>query len=199
MDPTRRALWLSVFTVAYNVAEAGIALVAGMLAASPALVGFGSDSLVESISGGVMLWRFGRHGEAKEDRVDEVESTATRLVGLAFFALAGFVTFEAVTRLAEGRPPDASPVGIALAVVSLIIMPGLYLAKVRVGRTLSSPSLQADARQTLACAVLSVALLSGLVANALFGVWQADPVAGLFIAAYLVYEGAEAVTEGAEG
>lgn len=193
MDPGRRALLLSVFTVAYNVGEAAVALVAGVIAGSPALIGFGSDSLVESISGGVMTWRFGRHGDVEGADRDRIERTASRGVGLAFFALAGYVTFDAGTRLATARPPEPSLVGIALAVASLVVMPVLFVLKDRTAEELSSPSLRADARQTLACLILSVALLVGLGANWAFGFWQADPVAGIFIAAYLVKEGIEAV------
>lgn len=196
MEPTRRARWLALFTVAYNVVEATVAVGAGWLAGSPALVAFGLDSAVESASGLVMVWRFVVHGETTGQALEVVESRASRYVGVAFFVLAGYVVLDAGGRLIEGRPPSPSLIGILLAVASIVVMPVLFWLKDRTGRELGSASLQADARQTLACLFLSVALLVGLAVNASTGFWPADPLAGLAIAGYAVKEGIEAVRSG---
>lgn len=199
MEPTRRARWLALFTVAYNVVEGTVAIAAGWLAGSPALLGFGLDSAVESASGLVMVWRFAVHGETTGQALEAVESRASRTVGVAFFALAVYVVAESGRRLIEARPPDPSLVGIALAAASLVVMPVLFYLKDRTGRELGSQSQLADARQTLACTFLSVALLIGLAANAWFGLWQADPIAGIAIAGWAVKEGVEAVRAGGSG
>lgn len=196
MEPTRRARWLALFTVAYNVVEGTVAIAAGWLAGSPALVGFGLDAAIESASGLVMVWRFVVHGETTGQARQAVESRAARYVGVAFFALAGYVVLDAGGRLLEGRPPSPSLIGIYLAVASIVVMPLLFWLKDRTGRELSSASLRADARQTLACLFLSVALLVGLSVNAWTGFWPADPLAGLAIAGYAVKEGIEAIRAG---
>ena len=188
----RRAWRLSLFTVLYNVVEGVVALVMGAAAGSAALLGFGADSFVESMSGGVMLWRFGR---AHED-TERVERKATRLVGYTFFLLAAWVAYDAGRSLLFDEPPEVSWAGIALAVLSLVVMPLLYVAKRRTADDLGSGSLRADSRQTLACTLLSAALLIGLGLNAAFGLWQADSILGLGIAALLVREGREALRHG---
>ena len=188
----RRAWYLSLFTVVYNLAEGAVAMLIGAGAGSAALVGFGADSFVESLSGGVMLWRFGRSHEDAE----RAERRAARLVGYTFFVLAAYVAFDAARSLVLGERPEASWGGIALAVLSLVVMPALYVAKRRTADRLGSGSLRADSRQTLACTLLSAALLVGLGLNAAFGIWQADPVLGLVIAGLLVREGREALAEG---
>jgi divalent metal cation (Fe/Co/Zn/Cd) transporter len=188
----RRAWYLSLFTVVYNLAEGILAVLIGAGAGSAALVGFGADSFVESLSGGVMLWRFGRDHEDAE----RVERKAARLVGYTFFVLAAYVAYDAGRSLLLGERPDATWLGIALAVVSLLVMPALYLAKRRTADRLRSGSLRADSKQTLACTLLSAALLVGLGLNAAFGLWQADSVLGLAIAALLVREGRETLEEG---
>lgn len=196
MEPTRRARWLALFTVAYNVVEGTVAIAAGWLAGSPALLGFGLDSAIESASGLVMVWRFVVHGETTGQAREAVESRAARTVGVAFFLLAGYVVLDAGGRLLQGRAPSPSLIGIYLAVASIVVMPLLFWLKDRTGQELSSASLQADARQTLACLFLSVALLVGLSVNAWTGFWPADPLAGLAIAGYAVKEGIEAVRAG---
>jgi divalent metal cation (Fe/Co/Zn/Cd) transporter len=188
----RRAWRLSLFTVLYNLLEGTVAVVAGAGAGSAALVGFGADSFVESLSGGVMLWRFGRsHGDT-----EDAERRAARLVGYTFFVLAAYVAFDAGRSLLLGERPEVSPVGIGLAVLSLAVMPALYVVKRRTADRLNSPSFRADSKQTLACTMLSLALLVGLGLHAAFGIWQADALIGLLISGVLVREGREAIREG---
>ncbi len=191
----RRALILSYFTVAYNVLEGVFSILAGGLASSIALIGFGMDSFVESISGGIMIWRFRqtRLTEAEEERV---EARAVKLVGGSFFALAAYVLFEAASKLITRAAPQPSLFGIIIAGISLVVMPVLFIAKQRTGRKLRSRSLLADSKQTLVCTLMLLALLLGLLANWLFGLWQADPVVGLFIGAWLVREGIETLKGG---
>jgi divalent metal cation (Fe/Co/Zn/Cd) transporter len=182
----RRAQLLAGASVTYNVVEAVIAIAAGLAAGSVALVGFGLDSVVEVSSGLIILWQF-RH-RLPESR----ERQALRLMAFSFFALAGYVTFESVRALFFGGEPDASPVGIGLAIASLIIMPFLSWAQRRTGRALGSHAVVADSTQTLLCTCLSAVLLVGLVLNATLGWDWADPIAGLVIAAVAVREGGEA-------
>lgn len=191
----RRALMLSYFTVAYNVLEGVLSVLAGGLASSIALVGFGMDSFIESISGGIMIWRF-RQTRLSEAEEKKVEARAVKLVGWSFFVLAAYVLFEGVRKLVTREVPDPSLFGIIIAATSLVVMPVLFIAKQRTGRKLGSRSLLADSKQTLACTFMSFALLLGLLANRLFGFWQADPVVGLFIGAWLVREGIETLREG---
>jgi divalent metal cation (Fe/Co/Zn/Cd) transporter len=182
----RRAQWLAGASVAYNVLEAVVAVAAGLVAGSVALVGFGLDSVVEVSSGLIVLWQF-RH------RMPETrERTALRLMAVAFFALAAYVTVESVRSLFFGGQPEPSPVGIGLAIASLVIMPFLSWAQRRTGRELGSPTVVADSTQTLLCTYLSAVLLVGLVLNATLGWGWADPIAGLVIAAVAVKEGVEA-------
>jgi len=192
---SRRALLLSYFTVAYNVLEGVLSIVAGGLASSIALVGFGMDSFIESISGGIMIWRF-RQTRLSEAEEKKVEARAVKLVGWSFFVLAAYVLFEAAKKLITREVPEPSLFGIIIAATSLVVMPVLFIAKQRTGRRLGSRSLLADSKQTLACTFMSFALLLGLLANRLFGFWQADPVVGLFIGAWLVREGVETLKEG---
>jgi divalent metal cation (Fe/Co/Zn/Cd) transporter len=182
----RRAQLLAGASVAYNLAEAAVAVAAGSVAGSIALVGFGLDSLVEVSSGLVILWQF-RH------RVPQArERQALRLMAWCFFALAGYVGFESARTLAGAGEPRPSPVGIVLAAVSLLVMPVLSWAQRRTGRELASGSVVADSTQTLLCTYLSAVLLAGLVLNATLGWGWADPLAGLVIAAVAVREGAAA-------
>ncbi|GAA1507024.1 cation transporter [Nocardioides humi] len=182
----RRARLLAAASVAYNVVEAVIAVSAGLVAGSVALVGFGLDSVVEVSSGLVVLWQF-RH-PLPESR----ERTALRLMAVSFLALAAYVGVGSARALLGGHEPDASTVGIVLAAVSLAVMPFLSWAQRRTGRALGSNAVVADGTQTLLCTWLSAALLAGLLLNALLGWSWADPVAGLVIAAVAVREGVEA-------
>ncbi|WP_442914226.1 cation diffusion facilitator family transporter [Kribbella sp. NBC_01245] len=182
----RRAQLLAGASVSYNLVEAVIAISAGTIAGSVALVGFGLDSIVEVASGLIILWQF-RH-KLPETR----ERRALRLIGLSFFALAAYVGFESVRALLDRSTPDTSTVGIGLAIASLIVMPLLSRAQRRTGRALGSNAVVADGTQTLLCTYLSAVLLVGLVLNATLGWFWADPLAGLVIAAVAVREGIQA-------
>lgn len=185
----RKALRLSYFTIAYNVVECVLALVAGALAGSIALVGFGLDSLAESLSGGVMIWRFSRHEGLSAEEEERLEKRAIKIVGYTFFILAAYVLYESLEKLIFQQPPAPSLLGLGIAVASIIVMPVLFFQKYQTGKSLGSTSLMADSKQTLACAMLSVALLIGLGLNYWFGIWQADPVIGLVIVVILAREG----------
>ncbi|HXV62826.1 MAG TPA: cation transporter [Vicinamibacteria bacterium] len=187
----RRALVLEYFTIAWNVIEALVALVAGWVAGSIALVGFGLDSLIEVTSAVALVWRLRRSGDP--DAELEAERKALRVVGYTFFALAAYVTLQAGSILLRRAPPEESLVGIALAAVSLIVMPWLGFAKKRLAKRLGSRALEADATETLVCSYLSLTLLVGLGANAVWGWWWADPVAALAIVAFVLHEGKEAL------
>lgn len=183
----RTGLRLEYFTMAWNLVEAVIGLVAGILAGSVALVGFALDSVVEGSSGGILLWRL--RAEKQGANVEKVERKAVRYVAVAFFLLAGYVGYRALNSLWTQARPEDSPVGIALAIVSLIVMPILARLKLRVARKIDSRALQADSAQTRLCTYLSVVLLGGLIANALLGWWWADPIAALAIAGLAAREG----------
>ena len=179
----RRARLLAATSVTYNVVEAFIAISAGVAAGSVALVGFGLDSTVEVSSGLIILWQFAH-------RIPETrERQALRLMAFSFFTLAAYVAVESVRALLGDAEPDPSPVGIGLAVASLVVMPFLSWAQRRTGRALGSNAVVADSTQTLLCTYLSAVLLVGLVLNATLGWGWADPVAGLVIAAVAVNEG----------
>jgi divalent metal cation (Fe/Co/Zn/Cd) transporter len=195
-DLHRRALLLSYFTVGYNVLEALVSLLAGYLAGSIALVGFGLDSLVESLSGGVMIWRFSHSPGLSREAEEQRERRAIRIVGYTFLALGAYVLYESLKKLIFQEIPSPSLLGIIIAAVSLIVMPGLFIIKYRTGKSLGSRSLMADSKQTLACAWLSLALLIGLGLNYFFGVWQADPIIGLVVVGFLLKEGWETLKEG---
>lgn len=188
----RRALWLAVFTVAWNLAEGAVAIAAAVLAGSKALIGFGVDSFVESASAAVLIWRL-RTEQAAPERAERAERRALVLIGWAFLALALLVGVESVRALATVARPDASVIGIALTAVSLVVMPVLAGAKRRVGIELGARSVTADSRQTMACVYLSAIVLVGLALNALFDWWWADPVAALAVVGFLVHEGREAL------
>ncbi|MGZ4622756.1 MAG: cation diffusion facilitator family transporter [Blastococcus sp.] len=182
----RRAQLLAGVSVTYNVVEAVVAVSAGIVAGSVALVGFGLDSVVEVSSGLIILWQF-RH-RLPESR----ERRALRLMALSFFGLAAYVTVESVRALFFGGEPRPSPVGIGLAIASLLVMPFLSWAQRHTGRALGSHAVVADSTQTLLCTYLSAVLLVGLVLNATVGWGWADPLAGLVIAGVAVMEGIEA-------
>ncbi|MCL5961705.1 MAG: cation transporter [Chloroflexi bacterium] len=189
----KRALLLSYITVGYNVLEGLLSIAAGVAAGSVALMGFALDSFFESLSGAVMVWRFRQPDGATEDAEEESESTAVKLVGYTFVLLGCYVLYESVWKLATHESPEQSLLGIAIAVASLIVMPVLYRMKLAVGVAIGSDSLIADSKETLACSLLSVALLMGLALNYLFGLWWADPLAGLVIVIYLFKEAREAL------
>jgi divalent metal cation (Fe/Co/Zn/Cd) transporter len=186
----RRGRMLEYLTIGWNSLEGLIAIASGLFAGSIALVGFGVDSVIEVTSGAALLWRL--HLDSPERR-ERAEQVALKLVGVSFLALAAYVAFDAVKSLYYREAPEASYVGIALAALSLAVMPLLARAKRRVAAEISSRALQADSRQTDICTYLSAILLGGLIMNALFGWWWADPVAALVMAPIVVKEGVEAL------
>ncbi len=181
----RRGRALEYFTIGWNSLEAVVAIAFGIVAGSIALVGFGVDSVIESSSGAILLWRL----LAGEER----ERMALRLVGISLLVLAVYVAFDAAKSLIFQERPDESYVGIALAAVSLIVMPILAREKRKVAAQLNSRALQADSRQTDICAYLSAILLGGLLLNAMFGWWWADPIAACLMIPIIAKEGIEAL------
>jgi divalent metal cation (Fe/Co/Zn/Cd) transporter len=183
----RQARWLARGGIAWHFIEFAIAIGAGLAASSIALIGFGIDSLIESLAGFVVLWLFtgSRVGSERAER------RAQQLIALSFYLLAGYVGIEAIRSLVEGHEPDPSWVGIGLAAVTAPTMPLLAYAKRRIGRELGSPATVQEAAQTQLCAYLSVALLIGLGGNAVFGWWWADPLAAIVVAGVALREGRE--------
>lgn len=186
---TRAGRRLEYFTLGWNVIEAAVAIGAGAVAGSIALVGFGVDSVIESLSGIILLWRLWHH-DADRSR----ESLALKLVGVSFFVLAAYVAGDAALNLVRREAPDVSVVGIGLSIASLVVMPLLARAKRRVAQRLESEALRADSRQTDLCAFLSAILLGGLALNALWGWWWADSVAALLMVPIIAREGRQAVS-----
>jgi len=185
----RKGLVLEYLTVAYNVLEAIASIVFGGIASSIALVGFGLDSIIESLSGLVLIWRLRQHGKLSKAAEERLEGRAARFVAITFFVLGLYVLEESVRKLVLAEVAEASLPGIIIALVSLVAMPLLSWQKYRTGKQINSRALVADSKETLVCAFLSVALLVGLGANYLFGFWQADPIVGLVITAFLFHEG----------
>lgn len=182
----RRIRWIVAGTITYNVIEAVIALAAGTVASSSALIGFGLDSIVEVLSAAAVAWQFAAPDPHSREKV------ALRVIAFSFFGLAAFVTVDALRALLGAAEPEHSPVGIVLAAVSLAIMPFLSWFERRTGRELESASAVADSHQTLLCTYLSAVLLVGLVLNSALGWSWADPLAALVIAAVALKEGLEA-------
>ncbi|MFF0944440.1 cation transporter [Kocuria sp. CPCC 205300] len=182
----RRVRWIVAGTITYNVLEAIIAITAGTVASSSALVGFGLDSVVEVLSAAAVAWQFAARDPHHRERV------AMRVIAFSFFGLAAFVSVDALRALLGAAEPEHSPVGIGLAAVSLVVMPLLSWFERRTGRELGSASAVADSKQTLLCTYLSAVLLVGLLLNSALGWTWADSVAALVIAAVAVKEGLEA-------
>ena len=194
----RRGLFLEYFTIGYNVAEAALSIIFGAAAGSIALIGFGLDSIIESLSGAVLIWRLRQHGSITEEEEEAVERRAARFVAITFFILASYVLYESISKLVSAEIAEPSLPGIVIAIASLIVMPVLARMKYNTGKALNSNALVADSKETLVCAFLSVALLLGLGSNYLFGFWQADPIAGIIIVIFLAREGWEAWEESRE-
>lgn len=182
-----RAKVLAWIGLGWHGIEATIAVTAGIVAGSIALIGFGADSLIEAIAGIVILWRF----TAARSLSEEAERRAQKLIALSFFLLAVYVGIEAIRSLFTGDRPDPSWVGIGLSIVTLTTMPPLAIAKARIGEKLGSSATKSEGYQNRLCAYLSAALLIGLMSNALFGLWWADPITALIIAGVAVKEGRE--------
>ena len=187
----RRGRTLEYATVGYNVLEGVIAIGSGVLAGSIALVGFGIDSGIEVLSGLILLWRLNTRRD--EEEREQVEARALKLVGWSFLLLAAYVALDAAMSLVRRQAPEESAIGIALAAVSVVVMPLLVRAKRRVAAQLGSRALAADSKQTELCTWLSAILLGGLVLNALAGWWWADPVAALIMVPIIGNEGVEAL------
>jgi len=175
------------FTIVWNALEGLVAVVAGAIASSISLVGFGIDSFIEVASGVALLWRMSV--DADVQRRERNERRALRIVGTCFFALAAYITYESAMDLWSKKAPEHSISGIVLACVSLVVMPLLSRAKRKVGHALGSAAMHADAKQTEFCTYLSAILLVGLLLNALFGLWWADPLAGLIMVPTIAKEG----------
>ena len=173
-------------TIAYNLVEAVVAITAGSIASSAALIGFGLDSVIEVLSAAAVAWQFTRRDP------ERWEKGTLRVIAIAFFALAAYVTVSSVFALAGQEQVQHSTLGIVITALSVVIMPFLSLAERRAGKELGSATAVADSKQTLICTYLSAAVLVGLVANSLFGWWWADAIAGLVIAAFAIREGLEA-------
>lgn len=184
---SRRIRLLVAATITYNVVEAVVAIAAGTAASSIALIGFGLDSVIEVSSAAAVAWQFAAPDPHQREKV------ALRVIAGSFFALAAYVTFEALRTLVLGAEAERSLVGIVLVSLSVVVMPVLSWAQRRAGRELGSASAVADSKQTLLCAYLSVAVLLGLVLNATVGWWWADPAAALVLAALAVREGRSAL------
>jgi len=196
VDLHRRALRLEWLTTLWNIAEAIVAIGSGAVAGSTALVAFGVDSLIEVSSALVVMWRlFAAGPEADIEEAEHIDRRAHFLVGITFFILAAYVAVDASLALANRVHPESSRVGIALAAASLIAMPTLAYAKQRTGRQMGSKALEADARETWLCAYLSASLLIGLGLNARFGWWWADPIAGLVMVPFILWQGRSAIRE----
>lgn len=175
--------------------EAVVSIIFGHIANSIALIGFGLDSIVESLSGIVLIWRLRQHGKVSEEEEESVEKKATKFVAISFFVLGLYVLFQSVKKLVAKEIPDPSLPGIIIAIASLGIMPILAWQKFSIGKKIQSQALVADSKETLACFFLSAALLLGLGSNYVLGFWQADPIVGLIIVVFLFREGREAWLE----
>jgi divalent metal cation (Fe/Co/Zn/Cd) transporter len=185
----QRGRRLEYFTVGWNAIEGMVAVVAGLVAGSIALVGFGLDSFIEVASGLTLLWRMSVDADVHRRELNE--KRALRIVGVCFLLLAAYVAYESVSDLWSKKAPEHSAPGIILACVSLIVMPMLSRAKRKVGLALGSAAMHADAKQTEFCTYLSAILLLGLLLNAIFGLWWADPAAGLVMVPIIAIEGVE--------
>ncbi len=185
---TRRAKLLSWASLGYMAIEGLVAIAAGIVAGSIALIGFGIDSAIEGFASVVIVWRF----TGSRTLSHRAEERAQRLVAVQFFLLAPYVAVEAIRTLMNGSHPEESIVGIALAASSLVVMPWLGRAKQRIGRRIGSSATASEGKQNMLCAYLAAALLVGLLGNALFGAWWLDPAVALLVAFVAVQEGREA-------
>lgn len=195
LSMVRRGLHLSIFTVAWNVLEGIVAVTAGFFSGSVALLGFGIDSFVESVSGIVVGWRFSYEmGGRSQEQTEKVEKRAAFLTGILLLILAVYLLIESCRRLfGFGREPGPSLPGIVLTILSLVIMPILARAKLRIASSLGSRAMRADSYETIACAWLSATTLAGLILNAALHWWWADPVAALVLVPLIAHEGIEGV------
>ena len=189
-DLIRRGKKLEYFTIVWNSLEGLVAVLAGVFAGSISLVAFGADSFIEVASGSALLWRI--YSDADESRREEIERIALRIVAVCFFALALYVGYDATFDLLRRDAPKRSFFGIVVSCVSLVVMPVLSRAKRRLASDMGSAAMDADAKQTEFCVYLSVILLVGLLLNAAFGLWWADPLGGLLMVPIILREGVQA-------
>ena len=187
----KKALNLEYFSVGYNVLEGFFSIFFGANAGSIALIGFGLDSIVESLSGLILIWRLRQHGVCSEGEERTSENKAIKFVAATFFLLGAYVLYESAKKLIFIEIPEPSLPGIIIASLSVIVMPILSFRKRDLGMKINSKALVADSKETLTCAFLSVSLLFGLTTNYFFGFWQADSLVGLIIVAFLIREGRE--------
>jgi cation diffusion facilitator family transporter len=190
-----KALRLSYFTVGYNIIECILSIISGIIAGSTALLGYGSDSLVESLSGTIMIWRFRKHKKISKEEEEKIEKKAEFLIGISFFIFGTYILIESLRKLIIQEKPEPSIIGMIIAIASIIVMPILFLSKNKTGKSIGSKSLIADSKQTLACLFMSFSLLIGLGLNYLWDFWQADPIVGLIIVIFLFKEGYESIFE----
>jgi divalent metal cation (Fe/Co/Zn/Cd) transporter len=183
----QRGMLLEYLTIGWNVIEGVVAVASGASTGSIALIGFGIDSFIETSSGGILLWRL--RAERSGHDAERVERKALQLVGISFLLLAGYVAFDSVKTLVQRERPEHSVVGMAIALLSLVIMPLLARQKRQAAKNLASAAMKADSRQTSLCAYLSAILLGGLALNAAFGWWWADPIAALGMVPIILNEG----------
>jgi divalent metal cation (Fe/Co/Zn/Cd) transporter len=190
-DLIRRGLWLNYLTIGYNAVEGIVSVAAGVVSGSVALVSFGVDSAIEVTSSLAAHWRL--RADIDPERRERAERITRRIIGSTFLALAAYVVVESVATLWRREVPEASPVGVVILVLSVIVMPWIARASRRVARALGSRSLEADAAQTALCAYLSVIALAGVGLNAALGWWWADPLAALGMVPIIAKEGLEGV------
>jgi cation diffusion facilitator family transporter len=196
----RRGVLLEWFTVAWNVIEAAVAVTAGLMAGSVALVGFGIDSGIEVVAASALLWRFRQAGaDASDEEHGLAERRALYIVSGTFFLLAAYIAFEAASALVSNEEPETSALGLGLSIVSLMVMPTLAYAKQQAGIALGSRALQADAVETWVCACLSLALLAGVGLHLAFGWWWADPVGALAMLPVILWQGWKALEDAGNG
>lgn len=193
----RKGLWLNYLTIGYNTIEAVVSLIAGLVAGSVALVGFGVDSVIEVTASAAAQWRL--RADLDVGRRERVEQVTVRIIGATFLALAVYVTYESIQTLLGREKPEGSTVGVVLLCASVIVMPLLARAKRRIAMALSSSALAADATQTSLCAYLSVIALAGVGVNTLLGWWWADPIAALGMVPIIAKEGFEGIARGIRG
>ncbi len=191
----KKAFILSIFTVSYNIFEGIVSIIAGVLSNSIALKGFGIDSFIESISGAVMIWRFRKQDKITDEEEERIERIAQNLVAVSFFILSTYILYESISKLYFKDITEPSILGLIIIILSIIVMPVLFYLKHKTGKSLDSKSLIADSKETLACLFLSIAVLLGILLNFFFGFWQADPIAAILIAIYLIIEGIRTLRE----
>jgi len=187
--PLRQALFLEYLTIGWNVVEAAVAIIAGLWAGSIALVGFGLDSIIEVTAAGMLVWRLRCELTCRHRTHERAEKIVLRVIGITFFILAAYVLYKAGDMLLHAQAPEASRVGIVLAVLAAVLSPWLALRKQALARQLNSRALAADALETFACGYLSITLLIGIALNATLGWWWADPAAALLMVPVLLWSG----------